>query len=309
VIMAPLLWIAYNSKQFHDPFDFLRGPYSARVIEARTSAHGSGHYPGHHDLPVAALYYLKAAELGAVPLHATNVIFSLALAGTAFLWWRQRSSARPGMAAVSLLWLPLPFYTYSVAYGSVPIFFPLWFPHSWYNTRYGMEFLPVFALFGAASFEAVAMWRPMWSRRLVTAATVLIIGNTALLLHNGPLVYAEAVANARTRIHFERALAIALETNIPAGATLLMYTSEHIGAVQQAGKPLREIINEGDYYEWNAALADPAAKAQYVVALAGDPVATAVAAHPAGLTLLQIICSTGQPCARVYQSHAQAQTR
>ena len=73
---------------------------------------------------------------------------------------------------------------------------------------------------------------------------------------------------------------------LPPGKTLLMYTSEHIGAVQQAGIPLRDIINEGDYYEWNAALKDPAAKADYVVALDGDTVAKAVAAHPQGLTLL-----------------------
>ena len=46
-----------------------------------------------------------------------------------------------------LLWLPLPFYAYSVAYGSVPIFIPVWRPYSWYNTRYGMELLPAFALF------------------------------------------------------------------------------------------------------------------------------------------------------------------
>ena len=45
-----------------------------------------------------------------------------------------------------LLWLPVPFYAYSVAYGSVPIFLPVWWPHSWYNTRYGMELLPAFAL-------------------------------------------------------------------------------------------------------------------------------------------------------------------
>jgi hypothetical protein len=70
--------------------------------------------------------------------------------------------------------------------------------------------------------------------------------------------------------------------------------------VQQAGIPLRNIINEGNYYEWGPALADPAAKADYVVALDGDAVASAVGAHPQGLKLLQIICSTGQPCARIY---------
>lgn len=299
LVAAPLLWMAYNAKQFHDPFDFLRGPYSARAIEARTSAHGAGHYPGHHDPVVATLYYLKVAELGAVPTHVANLIFLLALAGMLFLWLRRR---RPGLAAASLLWLPLPFYAYSVAYGSVPIFFPMWFPYSWYNTRYGMEMLPVFALFAAAALDALADWRPRWSEWLVTAGAVLILINTAVLLHNGPLVYGEAVVNARTRMSFEHALATGLETAIPAGDTLLMYTSEHVGAIQQAGKPLREIINEGDYYEWNAALADPAAKAQYVVALEGDPVAEAVARHPQGLTLLQVICSTGQPCARIYHS-------
>jgi hypothetical protein len=63
---------------------------------------------------------------------------------------------------------------------------------------------------------------------------------------------------------------------------------------------LRNIISDGDYYEWQAALKDPAAKADYVVALDGDAVARAVAAHPEGLALEQIICSTGQPCARIY---------
>jgi hypothetical protein len=85
-----------------------------------------------------------------------------------------------------------------------------------------------------------------------------------------------------------------------------MSTSEHVGAVQRAGIPLRNIINDGDYYEWGAALKDPAAKADYVVALDGDAVARAVAEHPQGLTLLEVIRSTGQPSARVYKAKAAA---
>ena len=49
-----------------------------------------------------------------------------------------------------LLWVPLPFYVYSVAYGSVPIFIPQLWPHSYYNARYGMEMLPALALFAAS---------------------------------------------------------------------------------------------------------------------------------------------------------------
>jgi hypothetical protein len=296
VVMAPLVWIAYNAKQFHDPFDFLRGPYSARAIEARTSPSGAGHYMEYHRPVVATLYFLKAAELGAVVPYATQLIFLVSLTGTAFLWVRRRSAA---LTAATLLWLPLPFYAYAVAYGSVPIFIPVWFPHSWYNTRYGMEMLPAFALFAAATLEGLAMWRPRWLGWMVPAAAALIVINSILLLRSGPLVFQEALVNSRSRISFESALANWLRI-LPPGKTLLMYTSEHIGAVQQAGIPLHDIINEGDYYEWNAALKDPAAKADYVVALDGDAVAKAVAAHPRGLTLLQIVCSTGQPCARVY---------
>jgi hypothetical protein len=296
VVMAPLVWIAYNAKQFHDPFDFLRGPYSARAIEARTSPYGAGHYMEYHRPVVATLYFLKAAELGAVVPRATQLIFVISLIGTAYLWVRRPGAA---LAAASLLWLPLPFYAYSVAYGSVPIFIPVWFPHSWYNTRYGMEMLPAFALFAAAALEGLAAWRPRWQRWIVPATAALILANTVLLLRGRPLVFQEAVENSRSRIPFERALANWLRV-LPPGKTLLMYTSEHIGAVERAGIPLRDIINEGNYYEWEAALKDPAAKADYVVALDGDAVAKAVLAHPEGLRLLQIVCSTGQPCARIY---------
>ena len=296
VVMAPLLWVAYNAKQFHDPLDFLRGPYSARAIEERTSPAGAGHYPEYHRPVVAALYFLKAAELGAVVPHATQLIFLLALAGTAVLWARRRNVA---LAAAALLWLPLPFYVYSVAYGSVPIFIPVWFPHSLYNTRYGMEMLPAFALFAAAALEGLGMWRARWLDWMVPVTAVLILANSILLLRSGPLVFQEAVVNSQSRIPFERALSNWLRV-LPPGKTLLMYTSEHIGAVQQAGIPLRDIINEGNYYEWNVALKDPAAKANYVVALDGDAVAKAVAERPQGLTLLQVVCSTRQPCARIY---------
>jgi hypothetical protein len=81
-----------------------------------------------------------------------------------------------------------------------------------------------------------------------------------------------------------------------------MYNSDHVGALQYAGIPLRQTINEGDYDSFHAALAAPAEHAAYVVAIAGDPVSTAVAVHPEGLTELTILCTTGQPCARIYRS-------
>ena len=61
--------------------------------------------------------------------------------------------------------MPLPFYVYSIAYGSVPIFIPQLWPHSYYNSRYGMEMLPALALF---AFLAV-QWIEEQMERVATA--------------------------------------------------------------------------------------------------------------------------------------------
>jgi hypothetical protein len=118
-----------------------------------------------------------------------------------------------------------------------------------------------------------------------------------------PLVLKEALVNATTRVPFERDVALALE-GFPPGSVILMAESAHVGALQDAGIPLKQTVNESDYDSFHAALAAPAAHAQYVVAFAGDDVAKAVAAHPEGLEELTILCGTGQGCARVYASTA-----
>jgi hypothetical protein len=107
--------------------------------------------------------------------------------------------------------------------------------------------------------------------------------------------------NAVTRIAFEGAIAREIRS-FPAGVPILMFNSDHIGALQQAGIPLAQTLNEGDYDSWKAALDAPASKAAYVIAIAGDPVSKAVAEHPAGLTELTVLCTSGQPCARIYRS-------
>jgi hypothetical protein len=298
LIGAPSLWLAYNAKQFGDPLDFLRGPYSARAIDARTTPPGSSPRPGFHNLPVAAIYFLKAAELGAAPLPLGKLLCWLSGAGTlAALWVFRRRQIWP----VLLLWLPLPFYTYSVAYGSVPIFIPIWRPYSWYNTRYGLELLPAFALFVGCLFAVLVSLLPRFRLYAMLAVLLLFVVNSVVLLRSRPLVFQEAVVNSRSRIAFETALAKAL-LGMPQQGLILMHVSNDVGAVQQAGIPLRRIVNEGDYLTWQRALKDPSRGASMVVAVDGDAVSQAVQRHPEGLQLINVICSTGQPCARIYRS-------
>ncbi len=296
VAVAPLLWIAYNATQFHDPFDFLRGPYSARAIDLRTTKPGSSHYPGYHNMKNAAFYFFKAAKLGAVWPFADKVLVALIVVGSYFA---ARSSR--GARITLLLWLPLPFYAYSIAYGSVPLFIPVWTPFSYYNTRYGMELLPAFALFTAFACVAIGRYRPAIAKWTPLTAVVLIVANSAALMHAKPLVFREAMANGRTRIAFERALAAKLQ-DLPPGERVLMYTSAHVGALQQAGVPLKNTVNEGDWLLWQRSLAAPATVAPWVVAIDGDAVTDAIKEHPENLDLLSVTCGLDQGCARIYRS-------
>jgi hypothetical protein len=298
LIAAPSLWLAYNAKQFGDPLDFIRGPYSARAIEARTTPPGSAPHPGVHNLRVSALYFLKAAQLGAAPLALGRLLCWLSAAGTlAALWSFRRRQIWP----VLLLWLPLPFYAYSVAYGSVPIFIPIWRPFSWYNTRYGMELLPAFALFAGCLIPLLVSRLPKVRRYALLASFLLVVANSVALLRSRPLVFQEALVNARSRLAFETALANAL-LEIPGQGLILMRVSGDVGAVQQAAIPLHRIVNEGDYLTWQRALEDPARSVSTVIAFDGDVVSQAVQRHPAGLQMINVICSTGEPCARIYRS-------
>jgi hypothetical protein len=62
------------------------------------------------------------------------------------------------------------------------------------------------------------------------------------------------------------------------------------------------MVSENDDQSWQIALKDPAHHAAYVIALVGDPVAKAIIAHPQGLAETEVLCTTGQPCAHIYQS-------
>jgi len=130
---------------------------------------------------------------------------------------------------------------------------------------------------------------------------VLCVANCMAMMYKMPLVLKEGVVNASTRVPFEHELSVVLD-EFPRDVPVMMSTSNHIGAVQVAGRTLKSMISEGDNDSWQLALKDPAANAAYVIALVGDPVEAAVMAHPEGLTELEVVCSMGQPCAKVYQS-------
>src|SRR5438045_2571405 len=175
--LAPALWLAYNYAVFGNALDFVNGPYSARAIAERTSPKGAPPYPGYRSLSTATLYFQKDAKLNLGEGKWPEIIFWGAVLGS--LW----ALLRREIAAMVLLWSMLFFYALSIAYGGVPIFIPVWWPFSYYNTRYGLQLLPTVAIgFSLLIFFTTDLAGRKYTRRFLWAiawALVLISYTTA----------------------------------------------------------------------------------------------------------------------------------
>jgi hypothetical protein len=312
---APALWLVYNAVVYRNPLEFANGPYSAKTIEQKTATVN----PAKGNLLAAGSYFLKAAELNVGEAGWQGRLWlALALLGSAVAGFRG-----PGRVAL-LLWAPLPFYTLSVAYGSVPIFVPTWWPFSHYNVRYGLELLPAFAVFvplgiyfivqSVFNFPQIAVsWKRWGDAAAFAAILVLEIASYGAIWRADPICYREAVVNMRGRVALDGQLAEWI-TKLPADSTLLMYLGEHAGALEKAGVPLRRVINEGNHRVWKQtadpeglwerALANPEEYADYLVGFEGDPVWSAAQNHH--LTALVEIHTTGQPAAVLFQGRLPA---
>ncbi len=303
VVAAPVVWFVYNAVAFGDWLDFARGPYSAKAIELRTAIGSGPPHPGWHNPWVSLFFFLKAAEMDAAAVAWGRPLLLLSLLGTGLGCIAAR---RRAFRWALLLWLPVPFYAYSIAFGSVPIFVPVWWPHSWYNTRYGMELLPAFALglsFLAEFSLAIARkLRPSWPRYTAALLGLLILLNAVRVLHERPLTYVESIKNIDSRRPFEQQIPPVLRALLATrpGGIVLMETSVYPQLVALTGIPLRQTINESDKQYYQAALADPAAHAAIVLAFDGDEIDQAVHAHPGGLIPVRRFYAPGQPSGTVY---------
>ena len=298
-IAGPISWFAYNHVYGHDWLDFMRGPYSPKEIDRRTSPKGSRHYFGWHDPAWSLMLYARTAQVDAAWWETGWLVSAAALYGT---WKAVRDKVN---LAWLLLWVPLPFYVYSVSYGSVPIFIPQIYPHSYYNSRYGMELLPVFAIFMTYTITTlVARFgkaQPLAQRLVAPIMILLIVLNLIFMCRAVPLVLKEGMMNSRGRLALEQPMVQQLATFVP-NLPILMENSTYIGALQAAGIPIHQTIGPSDYYRWRAAMANPGQTAAYVIAVEGDVISNAVKLHPADLTELSIVCTSDQPCVRFYQS-------
>ena len=356
IAVAPALWLVYNAAVYGNALEFANGPYSARAIERRTSVPGAPSHPGTGNVVTAASYILKSGELNMADGKWGRIWVAVMLGGlmVAFMGLRARG--------VLLLWIPLVFYALSIAYGGVPLFLPAWWPFTWYNLRYGLQLLPLFAVSAGLIVAAAAEWAapkgvlekwrlaaslkrcpdtnlqslvkhaphpdtnlqrppthsphpdssaqpgPSFQWLAVCTVMVAVVAVSYFSIWRAqPLCFKEAWVNSRTKLALESAVARSL-SNFPRDANYLMYLGEHVGVFQQAGVPLRQVVNEGNHRPWRKpldqdglwerALTDPAQYVDFVIAYEGDAVDRAV--NKSDLTLVSEIHTSGQARARIY---------
>ena len=287
-------FLVYNQAAFGNALEFANGPYSARAIQQRSKTASMPSYPGENSLRDATLQFLKVSRLNMAQGRTEFLLFNGAfIALLASLYFARR------YLSWAVLWTPLPFYVLCIAWGSVPVYHPEWWPFSYYNVRYGLQLLPAVAVFAALGCEfLIKFFRPIY---VVAAAALVIAASYYSVWHATPICLREAQVNSKDRMALDRQLAEALKA-FPPSVTFMMNCGAHPGATQIAGVPLRRVLCESSNRLWKAALKQPARSADYIIAFPGDEVARAVHDFPQDIETVATIGTPSQPKALIYRS-------
>jgi hypothetical protein len=288
------LFLLYNQIAFDNALEFANGPYSARAIQQRSKTASMPSYPGENSPRDAALQFLKVSRLNLAEGRPEFLLLNGAfIALLASLYFARR------YLSWAVLWSPLPFYVLCIAWGSVPVYHPEWWPFSYYNVRYGLQLLPAVAVFAALGCEFLTDF--FRARYVVAVAALVIAASYHSVWHATPICLQEAQINGKDRMALERQLAETLKT-FPPSATFMMNCGAHPGATQMAGMPLRRVLCESSNRLWKVALKQPARSADYIIAFPGDEVSRAVHDFPQELETVATIGTPSQPKALIYRS-------
>lgn len=237
-----------------------------------------------------------------------------ALAALLFIAWKVRGQS----IAMFLLWTPLAFYALSIAYGSVPIHVSTWWPFATFNQRYGLQLLPVFAvsagLIASMCFRISAVGRHRG--KLVAGLLALIVASYASVWKAKPQCFLEAEKNWKARYPLNAAVQRVI-THLPQHSVFLMDLSEHVGIMEAAAIPLRQVINSENRRLWmrptdpdglwEKSLANPEQHVDFVIAFDGDMVDRLV--NKSKLSEFAEIHTSQQSPAKIYATHRTNQSR
>ncbi|MEO8597017.1 MAG: glycosyltransferase family 39 protein [Candidatus Solibacter sp.] len=257
--LGPLFWFFHNWWLTMDPLAFYRGPYSARAIQ------GNAPYPGRGDWREAFLYYRTAAQLCAGPCLPV-----MAIAGAVAALFRR------AFWPLLLLALPGAFFVWSLHSSGTPIFLPILKPFSYYNSRYGLAVMPLFAFAGAA-LVAIA---PAVLRGPLAAVAVLAAA-VPWVIHPSPstwVTWEESRVNSEARREWTRQAADYLRPRYIPGTGILTGFGDLSGIYRTLHIPLRDTFTPDNGLPFDAAVIRPELflREPWVVTMGGAPAQSAV---------------------------------
>ena len=258
--IGPLYWFGHNAVFHGDWLDFYRGQGSAMAIQ------GGVDYPGRADWLKALQYFGAAAQLVSGWGLVLVGVFGTVVAVVRRQWW-----------LVLFLAMAPAFYVLSIHGSGTPIHVPHLWPHSYYNTRYGMAVIPLLAFGGAA---LVAIWPGRWMAALVVAVGVLpwVFYPKA----NGWVTWKESQVNSESRRAWTKEAADYLAANYERGTGIVAPFGDLTGIFRDAHIPLRETVHEGNGLYFSALLQRPDLFLwqEWAVAFRDDPVSEVLSRSP-----------------------------
>jgi hypothetical protein len=275
--LAPIYWMAHNWWEKGNALDFYNGPYSAVAIQ------GHKPYPGYHDWIAAFHYYCKTGELCAgLPLILVGIV------GTLFAW-RYRA-----LQPILFLSLTPLFYIWSMhSSGGTPIYIPPLWPHSYYNSRYGIAFVPLCAFaVGAIAVSLPRHWKKF-------SFIVVLLAVLPWLIHPSRqnwICWKESQVNSVDRRAWTEAAARFLQAYYRPGQGILSSAGDVTGIYCRAGIHLSETLNIGNGPMWFLATKRPDLfhPNLWSVNQAGDSLADALAHSPAAPYQMVVSIATGK---------------
>ncbi|HEX5105063.1 MAG TPA: glycosyltransferase family 39 protein, partial [Pirellulaceae bacterium] len=291
--IGPLVWMLHNWWWWGDPLEFYRGEWSSRAIYDRALRGGMKPAPGDGDWRLAFLYYTTAVR------HVCGGVLAVC-GGLALATCARRRLAAPA----GLLLLAPVFYVWSLHSSGLPIFVPDLWPNTYYNTRYALSILPVFAL---AMAGLVSLTSGGKLRGLALALSLAVAALPWLFYPRAAawICWKESQVNSIARRHWTNDLAEFLKENYRGGGIAMSFGDAR-GALRQAGIPLREGMHEGSGVRWYGALARPEffLQEEWAITLSGDKLSNALPRgerHGLRYDCQQTIEVTGGPVVKIWR--------
>lgn len=247
-----ILWFGWNWLIFKDPFYFALGPFSAKSQQDVLEAEGRLFTKGN---PVYSffLYILAVKE---------NIGVWVGLLGLAGIWLFAKSKkySTEIKIATGLLSVPFLFNVASLVAGHSVIHLPEIPPYTWFNDRYGLMVLPLFAI-------AIGFIARRRKTAFILATLILLTQNYLMYSGNKVITIEDGVKGASG--DFLNSAGSWIKENAKDGL-ILVAASSNDALLFKAGLPLKRYITEGARLYWQQALVDPTINAEWIIMHKGD---------------------------------------